>query len=408
MRKFVIFAIASIAFISCHKEEVSNSYEPINLDLKSQSIVTSSNQFGFDLFKSTIKNSDEFQNIMISPLSVSQALGMTWNGALGVTRAEMTEMLGFDVENQQELNGSNQTIRKALLNADRKVDMNIANSIWYRKGYSINPEFINTNENFYNAQVESLDFSKVDESKRIINQWVSDKTKGRIPKIVEGISNDHVMFLINAVYFKGKWKFKFQKESTSEENFYLTNGTSIATSMMKQSAELMYFSAESCSGIAMPYGNEHFQMVVILPNEGVDISTVVDRLDDQTWNFYLNSVNQRGVEVWLPRFTFESKLKLNEPLMDLGMKKAFTSGADLSKIGPGNLYISKVQHNTFIEVNEEGSEAAAATSVEIRETSLENPGLPLSFKVDRPFLFVSREKDTGAILFMGQVYNPKN
>ena len=408
MRALIILTIFSLAVTSCHKEEISNKYEPINLDLKSQALVESSNQFGFDLFKSTIKNSEEFQNIMISPLSVSQALGMTWNGASGATRDEMTNMLGFDIANAGELNEANQSIRQALLSADRKVDMNIANSIWYRQGYSVNPEFIKTNEDFYNAVVESLDFSQGEESKRIINQWVSDQTKGRIPEIVKGISDDHVMFLINAVYFKGKWKYKFQKDDTGDEKFYLENGTSITTKTMKQSADLMHFSADDCSGIAMPYGNGHFEMIVILPNEGIDVSSIVGSLDDQKWSDYLNSFTEKGVEVWLPRFTFECKQKLNEPLKALGMKTAFTSRADLSKIGPGKLLISKVQHNTFVEVNEEGSEAAAATSVEVELTSIGGGGLPLLFKVDRPFLFAIREKDTGAILFMGQVYNPVN
>lgn len=408
MRTVTILLILCVVAVSCQKEDVSNKYELIELDLKSQALVESTNQFGFNLFKSTLKNSGEFQNTMISPLSVSQALGMTWNGALGATRDEMTNMLGFDIANAGELNESNQFIRQALLNADRKVDMNIANSIWYRQGYSVNSDFIKTNEDFYNAVVESLDFRQAAASKRTINQWVSDQTKGRIPEIVDEISDDHVMFLINAVYFKGQWTYKFPKEETREADFYLSNGSVVATKMMKQRADVLHFSAANCSGISMPYGNEHFEMVVILPNEGVDISTLVSSLDDQKWNDYLNAFTKRGVEVWLPRFTFKSKLKLNEPLMDLGMQTAFTSDANLSKIGPGNLLISKVQHNTFIEVNEEGSEAAAVTSVEVELTSIGAGGSPLLFKVDRPFLFAIREKDTGAILFLGQVYNPVN
>ncbi len=408
---FLLFVVFSYSSCTKYQIEEPTEYTPIELNLKSQEILQSSNEFGISLFKNIVSSSDEPGNIMISPLSVSQALGMTWNGARGATRDEMTEMMGFSVDNNTELNESNKTIREALLNADNCVETNIANSIWYRNTFQINQDFVDVDKKFYDAEVKALDFANTEGSKKTINSWVDDKTKGKITEIVDDITTDNIMFLINAVYFKGKWKYEFKKDNTVDEPFHFTDGKTESVKMMVQEADLDYFKTSNSQGVALPYGNGHFRMIILLPDEGVSLKDYVSGLDEATLSDNINSPHQNKVNVWLPKFKFECNLGLKEPLKELGMKSAFIDGvADLSGMGtPSNLVISKVKHKTFVEVDEEGTEAAAVTSVEVSLTSVspgENSTIP--FIVNRPFLFLIQEKDTGAILFMGQVYEPTN
>lgn len=400
--------IAFSAFSCSEQTEEPQKYAPIKLDLKSQEIVDNSNDFGVNLFKEIVSETDENKNIMISSLSVSQALGMTWNGARGTTRDEMTEMLGFLVDNDKELNESNKTIREALMNADNMIDMNIANSIWYRNTFKINPGFVDINRKYYDAEVKGLDFTDEEGSKKTINDWVSKKTKGKISDIVNHINPADIMFLINAVYFKGKWKYEFKKDDTVDEPFYYADGHSADIKMMTQKTDLQYFEANDCRGVALPYGNGHFRMVVILPDENVSLKDIVSELDGQSLTNYIGRMQEYGVNIMLPKFTFKFELELKQPLAELGMKTAFTDAVDLSGMGsPSNLTISSVKHKTFVEVNEEGTEAAAVTSVTVGITSVgPGEGTDIPFIVNRPFLFLIQEKDTGAILFMGQVYDP--
>jgi len=411
--KIIFLFLFVISGFSCtESQEVKpQEYTPIKLNLKSQEILQSSNEFGINLFKNIVSASDEAENIMISSLSVSQALGMTWNGARGATRDEMTEMMGFSVDNDAELNESNKTIREALLNADNLIKTDIANSIWYRNTFQINQDFVNVDKKFYDAEVKALDFTDTEGSKKTINNWVNNKTKGKIPEIVDEISADHIMFLINAVYFKGKWKYEFKKDNTVDEPFHFANGKTESVKMMVQEADLDYFKSSNSQGVALPYGNGHFRMIVLLPDEGISLKDYISGLDETSLSDNISSLHQNKIKVQLPKFKFKCDLELKNPLKELGMVSAFTGGlADLSGMGtPSNLVISKVKHKTFVEVDEEGTEAAAVTSVEIKITSA-GPGetYAIPFIVNRPFLFLIQEKDTGAILFMGQVYEPKN
>ncbi len=407
-----LFLLAALVS-SCTKsqEVVPQEYTPITLNLKSQEIVQSSNDFGITLFKNITSAAAGSENIMISSLSISQALGMTWNGARGTTRDEMTEMMGFSVDNDEELNESNKTIREAILNADNRVETDIANSIWYRNSFHINQSFVDIDKKYYDAEVKALDFNDAEGSKKTINSWVKDKTKGKIPEIVDKITADHIMFLINAVYFKGKWKYEFEKDNSVDEPFHFADGKTEDVKMMVQEADLKYFKSSNSQGVALPYGNGHFRMIVLLPDGDITLKEYLTELDESTLSENISNLRKHSVNVWLPKFKFECDLELNKPLQELGMKSAFIDGvADLSGMGtPSNLVVSKVKHKTFVEVDEEGTEAAAVTSVEIRLTSVdpgENNTIP--FIVNRPFLFLIQEKDTGAILFMGQVYEPKS
>ena len=401
--------ILLIGIASCSSgDEPSNQYRPIELNLKAQQTIESSNQFGFNLFAELTERKPE--NLMISPFSISQALDMTWNGASNTTFDEMTSVLCLPDEDAEIINQANQAIREALIAADSKIDLGIANSIWYREGYPIASDFLAFNKNYYDAEVEGLDFSKKEESKTTINNWVDDKTKGRISKIVDDITPGHVMFLINAVYFKGKWTYQFEKDETQDRAFNLINNSSVDVPTMHVEADLAYYEDAACRYVSIPYGNAHFEMIIALPNEGSSLPDFIAQLDDEAWGEVVNQLEIKGMSLFLPKFTFKNDLKLNKPLIDLGMTSAFSDGADFSRMnadGIPELKIDKVKHKTFVEVNEEGTEAAAVTSVEVVYTTIGQGGSPMVFNVDRPFLFVIREKDTGAILFLGQVYQPE-
>ncbi|MCT4645692.1 MAG: serpin family protein [Carboxylicivirga sp.] len=396
-----------LLLLSCNNDDDNfQEYQPIHLDLKAKQIVKASNQFSFDLYKSI--DQVDSKNILISPFSVSQALGMTWNGAASSTLSEMTDVLHFSNDDPETVNESNQKVREALINSDSKVKMHIANSIWYRNSYSISQDFLSTNKKYYNAEVRALDFSKSDECKKIINKWVSDNTKGLIPEIVEGVSPDHVMFLINAIYFKGQWTYRFDKQATSDQPFILKDGTSVDVPMMNVEADLKVNETNNCTAFALPYGNGHFEMLVLLPQQNESLESLNETFSDGNWEELLSGMEERGVNLFLPKFQFKYERNLNNDLKHLGMPTPFTNAADFSRMNASNqsdLKISKVKHKCFIELNEEGTEAAAVTSVEIVNTSAGSDYVP-EIRVDCPFAFVIREKDTGAILFMGRVNNP--
>jgi serpin B len=287
------------------------------------------------------------------------------------------------------------------------VLLEIANSIWYRQGLTVLQEFVTTNQQYYDARVSSLDFDDAG-APGVINGWVSDKTQDKIKKIVEEIKPLTVMYLINAIYFKGIWQTEFKKENTSDGPFYLNTGSPVAVPVMKQTTTLRYTSNDLFSMAELPYGQGNFSMLVMLPQTGLSPDNIVSELTPGNWDTWMGELTERNVDLKLPKFMFEYKNELNKELEAMGMGIAFSDGlADFSKIsGIGELFISKVLHKSFVEVNEEGTEAAAVTAVEIEFTSVEPEPQVTEFHVDRPFLFAIRETSTGTILFIGRVNNP--
>jgi serpin B len=349
-------------------------------------------------------NADKGKNLMISPLSISQALLMTYNGADGDTKKAFEETLFLNDLTVDEVNQSAQELVKALLEVDPGVIIDIANSIWYRDGYTIKPEFIQVNEDYYNAEVQQLIFN--DEAVDIINAWVKDKTNDKIEKIIDSIDPEMLMFLINAVYFKGNWKYQFKESNTVNGEFILSNGSKISVPFMHQSitAKLMYH--DDFTILDLLYGRGNFSMFIVLPDEDKTIDDVLELWNNDTYNQWLTDFTEVGeLEVVIPKFKFAYEKELNDVLKAMGLTSAFDQNqANFSKIIEDiQLYISKVKHKTFIEVNEKGTEAAAVTSVGIGTTSI---GPSNQFIADRPFLFVIREKYTNSILFMGRVEDP--
>ena len=346
---------------------------------------------------------------MVSPLSVALALGMTYNGADGSTKEAMKETLKLSGLSDEEINTAYKSIIDQLLKLDPKVVLSIANSIWYRLNFTVLPEFIDLNKIYYDAEVNELDFSLPD-AKDIINEWVDEKTKGLIPEIIDYIPAEAVMYLINAIYFKGLWKYEFDPEATSEQPFYLTNDQTEVVDMMEMECDLMYMSNELFSAVKLPYGDGAFSMTILLPHSQYTPDNIVEELSNENWNTWMNSFSNEHVVVKLPKFKFKFFRLLNQDLKDMGMSIAFDPfNADFGGINPDEkLYISRVLHKTFIDVSEEGTEAAAVTAVEISFTSIDpSPPTATFFVVERPFIFSIQENSSGTILFMGKVNRPK-
>jgi serine protease inhibitor len=396
-----IFAVTLFLLGSCNNNLIDDPKE-INIDMKCKELIQIDTRFGIDIFKLLAQSEEE--NLTISPLSISLALAMTYNGAEGETKTAMEEALRVNGFIPDEINQSYQSLMKALLEADPKVTIEIAQSIWYRLGYNVLNDFKTINETYYNAEVNELDFSRSN-AKDVINGWIEEKTHDKIKDMIKEIDPSHVMFLVNAIYFNGEWKSQFELKNTQKREFVRENGPSIQVDMMQKTDSVNYLSNDLFSAVEMPYGRGNFNMVVMLPNEGMKCNDIIEALTPENWTIMMRSfVMTKDVSIWLPKFKDEYEVKLNDVLTAMGMGIAFTEAADFSGInGEGGIYIDYVQHNTFIDVNEKGTEAAAATVVAIKEYAMPlNP----EFHVTRPFIFAITEKETGAILFIGRMVEP--
>ena len=383
-----------------------NEIKDIKLSKTDNSVVAASNQLGFDLMKNLVINSDEHKNLLISPLSISYALSMSYNGAKADTKTEMARCLNLDDLPISDVNESFSHLTESLQNADEKVTMEIANSLWYHNTFEVQDDFIEVNQNYYDAQVSPLDFSGSDAVKTI-NNWVANKTRDKIDKIINSIDPLDVMFLINAVHFNGQWKYKFDEEKTSEEPFYTRNNEEIQVPTMEVDDDFLYMENEYCSGVELPYGDGNFTMILLLPDKDKHPEDIITNLSAQSWNSLISEADSMEKHIYLPKFKFSYKKGLKQTLQNLGMKKAFNSdSANFDKINPDaqDLHISKVTHKSFIDVNEKGTEAAAVTSVTIGVTSV-GPSNVLRF--NRPFVFAIREQSTNTIVFSGIIEKPE-
>jgi len=363
------------------------------------------NKFGLKLFREISKNQSD-SNIFISPLSVTMALGMTFNGAAGETQTAMRNTLEYGDLSIDEINQSYYGLIDLLTSADSKVNFQIANSIWYRNTFSVLADFINVNKKYFDAEVSALDFDRSDAAD-IINSWVNEKTNGKIKEIVpKPISSEMVMYLINAIYFKGSWTYEFSKDRTTDEPFFLSSGNSKTCKMMSHKSEHPYFQNEQVQAIDLAYGNAGFSMTIFLPAIGSNVNTLIESLNNDSWNDWLSQFDTAEVSLFMPKFKLSYNLKMNDVLSTLGMETSFVPGlADFTKINAnGELYISEVMHKTFVDVNEEGTEAAAVTAVGVGCTSV-GPESPV-MRIDRPFVFAIRERQSGTILFIGKIMEP--
>ncbi|MGQ9678187.1 MAG: serpin family protein [bacterium] len=369
-------------------------------------LVLTKNEFGFKVLGALVPSSPD-ENVFISPYSIATALSMTYNGAGGETRTAMAKVLGVADIELERLNTGERLLAELLKKDKSGVELLIANSLWARNGIVFNPGFLKTNKEFYKAEVATLDFNSPYAANKI-NNWVKDKTKGKIDKIVDQIKPEAVLFLINAVYFKGRWQEKFDPKNTQEDNFYLENESPVPVQMMVRSGKFRYLETAEFQAVELPYGDGKMSMLIFLPAVGVKLDSLISRLSSATWQEWWNRFRSRQGAVHLPRFKITYEKSLKEVLVKLGMGIAFDlNRADFSLMGknrPG-FAIGDVKHKSFVEVNEEGTEAAAVTSVEMVLAAV--PEGRFEMVVNRPFLFAIQDNENGAIVFLGVVKSPE-
>ena len=370
---------------------------PRPLTVAEQKLIGGSNAFAFDLLRQ-VNTAQRGSNVFISPLSASMALGMTANGAAGSTYDAMRSTLRLGDASRQEINEGYKSLIALLRSLDKSTDFRIANSIWYEQTFPFNEPFLAESKSFFDAEVKGLDF-RSPSALTAINSWVNQSTNNKIPAILDEIDDAEVMFLINAIYFKGVWQKQFDKSKTAQAPFFALDGSTASVPLMHQSVPLRVAHTSTYTAVDLLYGNSAYAMTVVLPNQNVSVNTLAESLTGESWKELEESFSEHQSELYFPRFKLEWKRVLNEDLRALGMGVAFDA-ADFTPMSPRGreLVITKVIQKTFVDVNEEGTEAAAATSVGIGLTSA-----PSAIRVDRPFLFVIRERFSGTIMFMGKI-----
>ena len=364
-------------------------------------------EFAFKLFSQIYREQGE-ENIFISPASIAFALAMTYNGASGETQTAMAQTLELQDMSLEDVNNAYGSLKSTLENIDPNVELAIANALWSNLGVDFNPDFLTQTREFYEAEVTELDFSQPN-APATINNWVQQKTNGKIDGIVDRISPDTILFLINAIYFKGNWSEPFDAAATTEQPFTALDGSQNSHPLMSQTGEYQYLENETFQAVSLPYGNGQFSFYIFLPKENVSFSQWVESVNSENWNNWINQLSLKPGSIQIPKFDLEYEITLNDALKALGMEISFDRDrADFSqmKVPPPNLAIDRVKHKTFVEVNEEGTEAAATTSVGVVATSAREIEEPFNMRVDRPFFCAIRENRTETIVFMGSIIDP--
>ncbi len=406
--KYILVFFICIGFFWC----TNNPFTPDIRELTSaeKGIVEADNKFGLKLFKEVVFEEEPDTNIFISPLSVSMALGMTYNGANDSTEEAMRTTLELTDLTLEEINDSYKSLIEYLVGLDPEVEFNIANSIWYDEMFTenIKEDFLDRCNTYFDAEISGLDFSNPSAAKETMNNWVDENTNGKIEEIVEHVYPVYdLMFLLNAIYFSGTWAYEFNKDETKDTLFYLPDGSEINCRMMEVRGYFLYFENSAFQVVDLPYGDGNYSMTIFLPKAGKDIDSIIEEFSPEKWTDWINSLSEDSLDLYFPKFTYEYKIeeKLKEVLTELGMEIAFDhQKADFSKMVEGmQVWIDRVIHKTFLEVDEEGTETAAATSVVM---SYESSPTGLIMRINRPFIFAIRENHSGTILFIGKIVNP--
>ncbi|MGA2241996.1 MAG: serpin family protein [Verrucomicrobiota bacterium] len=372
-----------------------------------EKLASANTAFAFDLLKQ-ITREQPGTNVFISPFSVSTVLQMVANGAAGNTKTEMQQVLKTAGLPAETLNATVKDLNQSL-NSQTNVILNLANAIWYKKGFHLKPAFVSDNKNFFSAKLAGVDFGKP-ESAQTINDWADTSTHGKIKNIVQWPLDPLTrVILANAIYFKGKWDRPFDKQSTKDRAFnILPGGTPKQVPTMWQHGHFNYQQGDGFQAVRLPYTGGHLQMYLFLPDTNSSPTKLLADLNADTWrDKILPKFQDKAGTLALPRFKLDYDVLLNKPLQALGMRQAFDfHSADFSAMADEPLFVSEVKQKSFVEVNEEGTEAAAVTTGTMRATAVFRPEKPFEMIVDRPFLFVIGDNQTKSILFMGVIYDP--
>jgi serine protease inhibitor len=375
---------------------------PRSLSASEQKVLGAANEFTFTLFRQ-LNGAQRGTNVFVSPLSASMALGMTMNGAAGTTFDQMRAALQFHDASQDEINKGYKGLIALLRGLDGNVDFRIANSVWHDQAFPFTSSFLDAARTWFDAEVKGLDFDNPAAALQAINGWVNRSTGGKIPSILDEIENDDVMFLINAIYFKGSWRDRFDPAETQDAQFRAADGRRQPMKLMHRQGKMAYLRTPQLEVVDLPYGRGAFAMTVVLPAEGTDVDSLAASLRADDWMQLTEQFREVEMVLELPRLKLEYERELNDDLKALGMRDAFDDRrADFTRMAPGSLghylYVGFVKQKTFVDINEEGTEAAAATAVSIKLESA-----PPTMRVDRPYLFAIRERLSGTILFIGKI-----
>ena len=401
----LLLLLLSIGIASCKKSgTVSPASKGKNLVLTSldQQKITADNAFTLNLFKNLVSANTGGANLFVSPLSVSFALGMTSNGAAGQTLTAFQNTLNFAGLTQAQVNDYYNNLITNLPQLDPNTTHDIANSIWYRQGFNVLPQFLQADSTYFHAKIQALDFTNP-ASVNTINGWVNDNTGGKIPTIINQIPGDAVMYLVNAIYFKSTWQESFDPTNTRPLPFYLADNNAVQASFMTGKIDFNYYNDNTVSVYELPYSNSKFSMVIILPVQGTSVNQLATGLNQAQWQTWMAGLKPLNNTITLPKFKFSYDDTLNTALTDLGLGIAFSDNANFSLINNGiPLKISQVVHKAFVETDESGTTAAAATSVGV-VALVATVSPPV---INHPFIFAIREMNSGLILFTGTVNNP--
>jgi serpin B len=386
-------------------------------------LIDANTAFGLDMLKD-LGAQEKGKNLFISPLSAHVLLSMVANGAAGDTRAEMARTLHTEGMREEEANRAVQALLQGLNAAGvGRPDVSLANQmatavaggddsgkdplalytangIWAKEGVPFTEDFLARNRTFFNAQIETADFSQATVNR--VNDWVSGNTNGKINRILDGFPPNAVMLLVNTLYFKAPWAAQFNEEQTRAKAFHLADGRTVQAPTMHQNWKHQYVKGPDFAAVKLPYAGYRTSMYVFLPDAGVALDAWVQRLDAAAWDRWMAEFKEGGGNIALPKFAFSYETVLNDTLQRLGTRLAF-GGGDFTRMSPANPYLSEVRQKTVVDVNEKGTEAAAVTSAMM---AVSGPAFTFDFIADRPFLFAIRDDETGALLFLGTVYDP--
>lgn len=402
----VVLAVvaAGVGYLYLRNNTVSKPFVPVFTAQNPKDLTQAHNAFGFNVLKG-LAQEDVGSNVFISPTSISLDLSMVYNGASGKTKTAIANTLQLQNLDINEVNQKSHDLSALLKNPDPDVELDIANSVWAKQGLNFQPDFLTTVKNNYSAEISTLDFSNPD-SVNTINDWVNNNTNGKIPTIITSIPPQMVMYLINAVYFKGNWSNAFDPSLTKNKPFTPANGGSVMRPFMQQSGYIQYLETNDFQSVSLPYGKSgRFSMDIFLPK---NLSDFTNSLNIDNWNSWLQQYQWKKGTLLLPRFKLDYQTSLIKSLTKLGMGVAFTDDADFGlESSQTDIKIGEVVHKTYLDVNEKGTEAAAVTGVLEEGLGLEvNPPKPFYMEVNRPFFIAIRDNQTQELLFIGTIQQP--
>jgi len=410
MKNIVLLAVIVFfsGFTGCENnrmEVMPDTPKTFELTPASELVIAGTNGFGIELFTKVAQA--ENKNMALSPLSASAALTMLLNGTADATFDQLRSVLGYpETMNLRDINRAYKSLVTQLLVADPVVELTLANAVFYRQNFGVKQNFVSTMQSDFDANIEGLDFANQSAVNRI-NQWASDNTKGKIPMVIESISDEMRLFLMNALYFKGNWTNTFNTADTRDLPFFLTPQNTVQVPTMSGEFAVRSVLNDRFHAVELPYGRGNFSMVLVVPHNQ-ELRTFLGQFSPATWDTITSSLDAQKsgsrIKVYLPRFQFAYRKTLNQYLSAMGMVNAFDPLlANLSGIADvRDLFVHFVNQNTHIQVNEEGTTAAAVTTIGIGVTSVGPP----PFAADRPFLFFIRERTTNTLMFAGAVFNP--